>query len=386
MSGARWILPLALLASCGQFEEITTPGPLRGEARRNPLLAAERMLTELGLPTTSTDLWPGLLPEDAFIIVSGERFELNGAVLEQFLAWVDQGGHAIVCLSGFDRPVNVARVAMDRPNALINELGLWIFESPTESELREAMEFSEENPFEPAESVSIEYEQMVSHYDDELELLLDPGGSWLSHDGEESLPMQRVYFGEGQLTLIGEGGFLARTEIGDADHAQWLWRECQVGEYRPGRALLIHGGRPTLWTLIKRHTPESPWMLLLLVALALWRVAARFGPRLREPARARLGFDLHVTALGEFLWRRGGRLALVSAWRQRVLRRAQETLHLRSGSDADLSRSTEFAAAISARSGLEATRVQQALTSEHLDQHASFIQVVADLQDIERSL
>lgn len=386
MRNSLWILPLVVLTSCGNFEETTRPGSLRGEARRNPLLAAQRTLEGLGLPSSSTDRWPETLPEGGLVLLSGERLEVYGETLERFLTWIDQGGRAIVCLSGFERPVNLARVAMDRPNALLGELGVWIFESPTEEALRQRMESAGEDPFAPAELVPLDSVELLPYVDDELELLLDPGASHMSLDGEESHPVLRLDFGQGQLTLVGEGGFLARRAIGDADHAEWLWRECQVGELLPSKALLIHGGRPTLWTLIKRHTPDSPWALLVLTLLTLWRAAARFGPRLQEPARARLGFDLHVSALGRFLWLRGGRLALVQAWRQRVARRAQITLHLRTGSEGDLQRSSEFNAALSARTGLELARVQQAMTSEHLDQPASFTQVVADLQELERSL
>lgn len=386
MSISLRILPLLLLASCGHFEETTSPGPLRGEARRNPLLAAERTLEVLGLPTSSTDRWPESLPENGLVVLSGERLEVYGDALEQFLTWIDQGGRAIVCLSGFERPVNIARVAMDRRNALMDELGLWICESPTEEALREIMEFAEENPFTPVETVAIDSEELLDYLDDDLWLELDPGGSWLSMDNDDAFPVLRLAFGEGLLTIVGEGGFLARRALGDADHADWLWRECQMDEVLPSNALLIHGGRPTLWTLIKRHAPDSPWALLVLTLLTLWRAAARFGPRLQEPTRGRLGFDLHVTALGKFLWLRGGRLALVQAWRQRVSREAQRTLRLRSVSETEFQRNSEAAEALSARTGLEISRVQQAMTSEHLDQPTSFTQVVADLQELERSL
>ena len=71
---------------------------LQGEARRNPYLAAGRMLERMGVRVVfeRERIEPARLPQHAVLLLPRERFALGGEGLQALLRWVENGGHLIV--------------------------------------------------------------------------------------------------------------------------------------------------------------------------------------------------------------------------------------------------------------------------------------------------
>ena len=99
-------------------------GSLRGEAGRNPLLAAQYLLTRLGLPAVSSEALPAVLPEETVLVLSGEFLRPKSPLLERFLHWVAQGHHALVFLDGFRETLPPGSSTSKRGFALLDRLGV----------------------------------------------------------------------------------------------------------------------------------------------------------------------------------------------------------------------------------------------------------------------
>ncbi len=367
----RVLLGCLLVAGCGSFEEVITEGSLRGEASLNPLLASQRFFERMGLPATSSGSLPQALPEDAVVLVSGQRYRATTPALEHLLEWVAGGGHALVFVEGFDEPLPPGAGDPEVPFALLERLGVVRGPAPDYDEFFEGTDSAfEEDPTGR----------------EEWELQLDPDAGCIGPENDLSTPVCDLSYGDGKVTLIPEGSIIARKNLGDGDHAAWLWSTVQAGPQSPTSALLIHGGGDTLWSLIRKHAPAAPWALLGLLVLSLWRLAVRFGPRLPDPPPARLGFDLHVTAVGKFLWKRRENTRLVQAWRNRVLNAARGKLGLPLSPGSDPTRTQGFVDALVERTQLPADRIQRAFASEHVDESATFTAIIADLQAMRQAL
>lgn len=365
------LLGCLLVASCGSFEEVTTEGSLRGEAGLNPLLAAQRFFERMGLPAASTGSLPRALPEDAVVLVSGQRYRVSTPALEHLLEWVAGGGHALVFVEGFDELLPPGAGDQEVPFALLERLEVARSPTPDDDEFFESID-------DPLDEDSGEQGG--------FDLQLNPEAGRIGPRGDWHAPVCDLGYGDGKLTLVPEGSIIARKNLGDGDHAAWLWSTVQDGPKTPTSALLIHGGGDTLWSLIRKHAPAAPWAVLALLILSLWRLAVRFGPRLPDPPPARLGFDLHVAAVGKFLWKRREPARLVQAWRDRVLHAARGKLGIPLPPGSDPIRTEGFVGALAERTQLPADRIQRAFASEHVDESATFTAIIADLQAMRQAL
>ena len=103
MRAARHFLALAmalLLFGCSG-EEIEIETGYRGKARRDPFLAAERLLEE-NRYHVSTHTWLGdNLPDGATLIATAPSIGNRGTT-ENVLDWVSGGGHLELLLGGGD--------------------------------------------------------------------------------------------------------------------------------------------------------------------------------------------------------------------------------------------------------------------------------------------
>ena len=371
MTTKRAILALccAALSSCGHFEDVTAQGSLRGEAGRNPLLAAELMLTQMGLVATSVKGLPFSIPEDTVMLLSGEALRSPNPLLDRFLVWVAEGHHALVFLDGFDDLPPISGGARDADSALLDRLSV----------TRVPHRFLDVP--EQASPLPEEFDAPIFDLD-----LREEAGALRLADGSYHRVVE-VGYGSGAITLIPEGSIIARKNLAHGDRAAWLW-ETVHGELIPPRktVLLVHGGRTGLGSLILRYVPMAPWTLAVLVLIGLWRMAVRFGPIRASAPDPQLGFEGHVEAVGRFLWKQGDQPDLANAWRQRVARAAQAELRFPTEPHHDVLRRPGFIEAIAERSNMPHNRVHHALTSDHVDQPDSFLTVIADLQQIERSL
>jgi Domain of unknown function (DUF4350) len=271
----------------------------QGEARRNPWLAAERLLARMGLSVRHvTDVAElAELPPRGTLILPEPRDAILPAERARLLQWIEHGGHLIVEDEHVRRPdpvleaLGVRRAAVAEPGA----------PSPIEVRL----------PHAPRQ-MRVEMHSMQT---------LDAPHASVRVSGKLATHLLHFPLGAGSVTVLNDLEFMRNTSIGAHDHAEFFW---QITRFQPAAGAVFFFAdprRPSLW----RWLAENAWAVLasgaVTLILWLWHAVPRFGPLAPdpEPTRRRL-FD-HLQASGRFQWSAGGGVALEEAAREAALRR-----------------------------------------------------------------
>ena len=391
--------------SC-EKRSIEIPRGYRGEAARNPYLAAQRMLERLGTPVRSHADLSGLSalpPPDATLIVPTSRRALGKARAEELLEWVERGGHlVVVSWQLFDD-------AKRDPDLILDPIGVRQFLNEARDEKPEsepAPQPPEPAPAEPAPLVT-----RTSAVDDEgeppgpeiaraifpdrdtaLEVEFDPDFRFelapestaaevfeiADANGAHLVTLRK---GRGLVTALTDDYFLTQPLIADWDHAELVYRLAHF-EGRAGPVWIVYRDEyPSALTLVLRHA----WMVVVsgvvLLALWLWSASRRFGPLAPDPASERRELMEHVRASGRFQWRRGAAKALLAATREALFDRVRER-HPTLATAAP----AEQAESLAELSGLSRAGVQRVLLFRTDTEAGRFAQNVATLEKIRRSL
>ena len=348
--------------------ERTRVFPPNAEARANPLLACSRVLSELGLPTTSAAFLGQLPPVDHLLVLRTTGRLVSPVTSSNLLEWVRSGGHLIVVCPMDDGTRTALRDDIKDGTLalpLAEELGVECVTTNGKSD-ECAVEFDDEDS-------TVRFEGPLAF--DDTEKRADVATYPL-----ESARLLSISEDRGRATFVASDAWIVRKGLGEHDHAEALWRLAQLDGPRAG-ALLVYGERaPGLLTLIARYG----WMVLVSagVAIALYfaRVGARFGPPLVALDDVRRDFSEHVYATGEFLVRHGATAALLEAPRKELRRK----LHVTRPDLADLPRE-QLTRALSEISRLDARRVERALETKDVAE-AELELVVRDLHMLRNAL
>jgi hypothetical protein len=352
------------------------------EARRNPLLAAERYLKRIGADVESistTDLWRNLPePGDAIIVY---RFSppAGEARRQALRRWIEDGGHLIVeaddsLLLMADMDERQLRSNEERVD-LLDELGISLHE-------HEAAVFSKlltgDEPikvqFQDSEE-AIEVDFNTYRYLLADETRAEPSGKVPCGKGYCLLQYE---LGEGMVTVMNDISFIDNYSIGNHDHAMVL---ALLYPHPPKRTWLVYDVvMPSLFQLMWRHLPYALTALLVALLLWLWQKSGRLGPLLPPLDQPRRNIDEHLQATAGFLWRidRGKQLFLSN---QRTLKQAWFSKHF-------LLRSmprNEGCAWIAARTGLSPEAVKRALY-DSCESEQEFIELSSYLQILKMAL
>lgn len=308
------LLLLAIAAAAGaawffnNFEQVTEKvhTGYRGEARINPWLAAERLLTRMGARAAAMRSLPELrnLPPSATLWLPARRHTLTQSLRQSVLEWVGRGGHLIVEAEAAALPdplldaLGVRRIAVKRPKGA---------EARCESS----------EPFE----VVLPGRESGSLVRLSRTLRLDAADAEFSFDGGLGNALLILRRGNGQATVLNELDFASNRSIGTEQHARFLW---ELVSPAPGDATVYFFNRPGKLSL-SGWLQENAWAPLsgaaLLLLLWLWQVALRLGPIAPDPVRGRRHLLDHLRASGRFLWSRGGTQRMIDAARDSSLRR-----------------------------------------------------------------
>lgn len=285
-AGAAW------LVSRLEPEQVTVALPGSAEARRNPLLAAERFLRQMGEAVESlprSGRWmdrPG--PSDT-LLMRANRAAFGDLRTRRLLDWVAGGGHLIMDLEGlWDSQLKRVR------SELLAHFGVQVTQPGTPAVGA---------PNSLTKVVFGEADTRVEVEFREAPLLVDSRGqaSGAVNEADGSLLLQFEH-GEGRVTLVNDLGFIDNRLIGDHEHAYFLY--------------LLAGQRGKTWLLYSPRTAslvEIIWqqanllvITLLLLGLAwLRRGNLRIGPLIPPPPGASRDLAEHIEALGRFEQRHG---------------------------------------------------------------------------------
>jgi hypothetical protein len=137
---------------------------------------------------------------------------------------------------------------------------------------------------------------------------------WSLEDEYGSVQGVRVHVGQGTVTLVNAVPFVYR-ELFEGDHGEVL---AAAASLRAGDHVVFmsEADVASLPELVWQHGAPVVAVLLLFIALALWRGAMRFGPLVAASERARRSLAEQILGTGRFAMRVGNGAALVAAARR----------------------------------------------------------------------
>jgi hypothetical protein len=290
-----------------EWGPVEIPTPLRGDAATNPFYAAQKLVETLGATSERREAL-GDTPHDAVVVLSTWSWDIDDARRAELERWVESGGRLVAdaaLITGsdaFERWTGIAHEdeALDpdadpfqapeiiAPCAPLDEVGAEIAEAS--SGVYSACNFDTTSWFETNEPVL-----------------------WGLRDGD-LLRAARVGVGQGRVTVINGVPFIYR-ELLEGDHGELL---AAAAELKVGDRVVFmsEADVASLPELVWRYGAPVVAVLLVWIALALWRGAMRFGPLVAPTERARRSLAEQVLGTGRFALRVGGGAALVAAARR----------------------------------------------------------------------
>lgn len=270
------------------YETVSEDTGPRGEARRYPYLAADRMMDKLGTPASELRSLGGLfkLPPKGVLIITEERTILTPQLREVVLRWVEQGGHLIT-----------EDTQAEQSDPLLDSLGVKRVETD-EDALPEDYDLDDW----PAVEIRLPNEDRV------FKVVMH---EWQSVERKESLVTARtkyanhiVHFqhGKGYVTVLNSMWFMHNHGISKEDHAAFLYALTRLA---PDRSEVVFFNQPedlSLVAWLREHALLVIAATAIAVALWLWRIIPRFGAIAPDPVRKRRSLLEHLRACGRFEW------------------------------------------------------------------------------------
>jgi len=328
-----------------------------GEARLRQFLAAERFAERMGLPAKELRSLPdvdGLAP-GGVLLMPRRRQALDTPRRERILGWVQAGGHLIAEAEA----VGVADPLFDAL-AVRRVDATWVG-NPLSV------------PFADGATLKVAQRGRVA---------LEPptGRLQIRAASGESVRLASFSRGRGMVTVASSLDFARNLQIGEPDHAEFLWRLMRA---TPATHVAVYWrpARLSLWGFLNENAFAVLAAGAALLALWLWRIAPRFGPVAPDapPARRRL-LD-HLRASGRYYWALDLRERLLIAARDAALRRV-----LRAQPEFAAARPQERAARLAALAGVSVEEAQRLLDAGGAIRGAAFIQVIQTAQRVHAAL
>jgi hypothetical protein len=290
-----------------EWGEVEIPTPLRGAAATNPFYAAQKLVETLGATSERRESL-GDTPSDAVVVLSTWGWDIDRARRETFERWVEAGGRLVVdaaLITGSDAFENWSGISRQRM-----EIDPFAEDSTAAQRLFERCRNVTEIP---AQSASTVPDLEVCDFDWASWIETDKRLLW-ALDDEGTLVAARVIVGRGTVTVLTGVPFVSR-ELFEGAHGEVL---AAATALRAGDHVVFmsEADVASLPELVWRYGAPVVGVLLLWIALALWRGAMRFGPLVAASERARRSLAEQVLGTGRFAVRVGGGAALVAAERR----------------------------------------------------------------------
>jgi hypothetical protein len=290
-----------------EWGEVEIPTPLRGDAAKNPFYAAQKLVETLGATSERRESL-GDTPNDAVVVLSTWGWDIDRARREAFERWVEAGGRLVVdaaLVTGSDAFETWSGISRRRM-----EIDPFAEDSTAPQRLFERCRNVTEIP---AQSASTAPDFEVCDFDWASWIETDKRLLW-ALDDEGTLVAARVIVGRGTVTVLTGVPFVSR-ELFEGAHAEVL---AAATALRAGDHVVFmsEADVASLPELVWRYGAPVVGVLLLWIALALWRGAMRFGPLVAASERARRSLAEQVLGTGRFAVRVGGGAALVAAARR----------------------------------------------------------------------
>jgi hypothetical protein len=295
-----------------EWGPVEVPTPLRGAAATNPFYASQALVESLGATSERRE---SLLDTStaAIVVLSTWGWDINTARREELERWVETGGRLVVdaaLITGSDAFERWSGVSREREDA---NPDADLFRVPETVEPCERVEQIGADALAPDEGFE------VCDFDQASWLEAGDAVSWGLEDDDGALVAARVSVGSGSVTVVNGVPFVYR-ELFKGHHGELF---AAATNFRAGDHVVFMSEAEvsSLLELVWRHGAPVVVVLVLFVALALWRGAVRFGPLVAPAERARRSLAEQILGTGRFAVRVGGGAALVAA-EQRALHEA----------------------------------------------------------------
>jgi hypothetical protein len=299
-----------------RFVEVKVPAPLKGEARSNPFYAAIRFIDELDADARRESLLMRE-PGGTVIVLHGWNWTLNATRRDRLKKWVENGGRLVVDsslhgdLDEFETWTGIDNLEADADEIEEKEKSdrQRGKDKPTatESAVQKVLEMHACTTLtEDGSGRSLD----VCDVDFPRSLALSRKPEWALRDGKY-LHAARVAVGRGTVTAINADPFRYRDFL-QGDHARLLVAATQLRE-GDEVIFLTEQKRASIMSLMWRFGAPAVLLLAVMIALGLWRSAARFGPLIALPETARRSLAEQIRGTGQFAMRFGGGKALHTA-------------------------------------------------------------------------
>lgn len=374
---------LAVLGFLRNFEQVPFTRRIaeQPEARRNPFLALERSLGELGRPLArirSPAALDHLPPGGVLILDANRRRGVDAARAARLLDWAAAGGYLIVVGEPFEGGAGndplLARLGVSRPPPA----------QPPRCEPDDLIP-PEHLPLRKLESIAVTLPGQADPYRVGWPrgnlAASDPKPAWRAGLSPKRSAILHFAHGHGQITVLDSLHPFNNRNLGRHDHADFLW--ALISTYQPaGRIHLASRLEfPTLREWLLESAAPALFATGLLILLWLWRIVPRFGGTRALPPPGRRALVQHLAAIGRSVWREGG----LGCWLDAVRQSVQQRIGARRP---DLRQLTpaEQAVALGELAGSPPSEVAAALSDRPAPTPDAFTQRMRTLQAIDQHL
>lgn len=369
---------------------------MTGEARRNPLHAAQLLFQRLDMPSHKIEDLRGLfeLPPNATVVLWTAQ-ALDKDQVERFAQWVERGG----------------RVVLDADNGLLNtRLGIQVvgsyrakkIDDPHTQLSIDGRKLTVELPWaslldsahpvqqnvtitggrlwsrQKAEGCPIPNDDSEEEHDTEEDEAIVAAPEDLDQQEHGGNVLVHYALGKGHVTAVGNIEMFGNDMIADHDHAEYLTRVVRQAGNPNAIYLAPDPQYPNLIGWLMQHAWPALLTAVVLLAVALWRAMPRFGPLESSPPSARPGLLQHLRAVAEFHLKNHHFAALLGPLQEDCLRALQ--LHA-----AREGMTSEPAALARRLTGLPAADIERALRAVPIHR-TEFLHHVSTLSRIRDAL
>jgi hypothetical protein len=280
------------------WADLTIPSPPKGEALTNPFYAAQRLSEALGA-RASRDQRLTVPAPGAVIVLSAWNWNLSPRRRQALERWVESGGRLVVDAS------LVGGEEFERWSGIVRE-----YRDLDDNETDQVCGRVEEPSPTPA-SGRLVRPHWLCGADFSSFLTTTRSREWSLREAMAGVQVLRVGVGRGSVTAINAEPFRYRA-LFDGDHA---WLLVAASQLRRGDEVhfLSEGDYPSLVALTWQHGAPVVVLVLIGIALMLWRGGIRIGPLAPPTPTARRSLAEQVRGTGTFVLRYGGADSLHAA-------------------------------------------------------------------------
>ena len=300
---------VVFFAACGltvffvAFEKVEEEvrEPPSGEARRNPHLALERLLTRFDYGARTVRKLSEPHADTTIVVLANASYDFSPEQVEAWATWVESGGHLVLHQPG------EAADAQTAP--LLARLGF----SPETDENKKDSTWPDE-----AESRQL----AIEHTSNEAAPLtwVAQDADWLVVDEEAGVFAASRPANGGRVTLLENSLVLTNNAMGAGEHAtlavETMALPTAAGQNWDMVTIVMYGQRQSWMLYVLGHTWPFFAAVLAALLLAIRAGRNRFGPILADPPVERRSRREHIDAVGRFMWQQGSVASLVEAAQQ----------------------------------------------------------------------